>query len=763
MKKFSAFLISVLLILTMIFSAAADTVASIPGTERTFSSFNGSFFSVSGYAKSGGEMTDRSEDIGTDKYRYCTTPYEFLSALEEAKAGNVTVIEIGAHLNMGWLEIGEECHNFSVIQAYKDSLTTIKPVGNPVLIDAGISQLQISDIDGLTIFSTEGYSVRNAEWKIRSCNDLIIRNIRVEGQREIDDWRDSTGGGIGNTKRVGWSNFKISDTHNLWIDHCTFDYAFDGNIDIENCTYNMSITWCQFGIEDQSNESLLAKMTTYAEYLYQNNYDDSFHIYRAMRDSGASVKEIMDFYMYHKKCHILGGSGDGKELQNASFAYTRYDNFGSRLPSLDTGNAHVYNCVFSNEDFMKNSAIIHSHEGIGDNVAATGEGTYWTFLSRVTQVRGGGAAGCDTNVYEDIDSPLLGTPSEGDKAIIVNSYYHKNNYNSDGSVKSVTEYTGGSFDNNGKNAFTGLFDYAGDLSFSWNGDENLPYSYQLIPLEDTKEVVTKYSGSGVVEMSNSDWCKTEYSSDYAVNMTDTGEVVHPESLKLNMSERKIAVGELLQINAEVYPVNTTDKSLSWTSSNTSVVEVLETGLIVGKGPGIAVIVCKTNDGDLVQTVDITVHKAVEEIKLDKKSYKAYVGTDLKLNATITPEDATNKEVMWLSSDESIAKIDADGTVHPLAEGNVKITCKWVEDENVSTSCTIKVQAALETDTPDLRLLGDVDNNGSVDAADALIILKHAAKLNNIAEADLPYAECNEDENIDAGDALIVLKIAAKLM
>lgn len=743
----------------------AATTTQIPGTDRSFDSFNGSFFSVSGYAQSGGEVKDRSQLVEGSKYRYCDDAYSFLTALEEAQADKVDVIEIGANINLGWLEIGEKCQALSIIQAYKDSLTSIKPVGNPVLIDAGISQLQFTNIDGLTIFSTEGYSIRNCEWKIRSCNDLVIRNLKIEGQREIDDWRNSTGGGIGNTKRVGWSNFKISDTKNLWIDHCTFDYAFDGNIDIENASHNMSITWCQFGIEDKSNESLLAKMVTYAEYLYQNDREDSFHIYGAMRDSGASVDEIMNFYMYHKKCHILGGSGDGKDTQNASFAYCRYDNFGSRLPSLDTGNAHVYNCVFSNEDFMRNSAVIHSHEGIGDNVAAQGEGVYWTFLSRVSQVRNGGAVACDTNVYEDIDGVILGTPSDGDKALVVNSYYHKNNYNSDGSVKSVTEYTGSSFDNNGKNVFTNNFDYGGKLEFSWNGYDNLPYSYQLIPIEDTKEVVTKYSGSGTINMSKADWCKTEYTKEFSVQLVDNGETVLPEKLELNMSERSMAVGGYLQINAELYPINTSDRSLTWKSDNPKVAEVLATGLVVAKTCGSTKITCSTSDGNLSKTVDITVYKAIESLKFDKKSYKANAGTEMTLVPIVEPADATYKDFIWISSDESVASVDSNGVVSFIKAGNVKISCKCLKDETVFATCTIKVNEAVQTPapTPDDRKLGDVNKDGNVDASDALLILKHAAKLSMIDDADLKYADCDSDENITATDALIVLKIAAKLM
>ena len=59
--------------------------------------------------------------------------------------------------------------------------------------------------------------------------------------------------------------------------------------------------------------------------------------------------------------------------------------------------------------------------------------------------------------------------------------------------------------------------------------------------------------------------------------------------------------------------------------------------------------------------------------------------------------------------------------------------------------------------------GDVDTSNSVDASDALIVLKHAAKLEIIAE-ELPLvlADITKDTVIDSSDALEILKVAAKL-
>ena len=61
------------------------------------------------------------------------------------------------------------------------------------------------------------------------------------------------------------------------------------------------------------------------------------------------------------------------------------------------------------------------------------------------------------------------------------------------------------------------------------------------------------------------------------------------------------------------------------------------------------------------------------------------------------------------------------------------------------------------------LLGDVNSDKNIDAQDALLVLKHAAKLSELAGNGLKAADVTFDEMIDASDALDILKYAAKLI
>ncbi|ENK0558502.1 Ig domain-containing protein [Clostridium botulinum] len=84
----------------------------------------------------------------------------------------------------------------------------------------------------------------------------------------------------------------------------------------------------------------------------------------------------------------------------------------------------------------------------------------------------------------------------------------------------------------------------------------------------------------------------------------------------------------------------------------------------------------------------------ESITLDKTSMDLLEGSSDKLNAKILPEDATNKKVVWSSSDESIVKVDQEGKVTAIKEGKAAITAK-VEGTDLTATCKVNVTKKVE--------------------------------------------------------------------
>lgn len=126
-------------------------------------------------------------------------------------------------------------------------------------------------------------------------------------------------------------------------------------------------------------------------------------------------------------------------------------------------------------------------------------------------------------------------------------------------------------------------------------------------------------------------------------------------------------------------------------------------------------------------------------------------------------ESKSANLTYRSSDESVAVVDENGVVTGKSVGETQIyisgTVKFEVDgveveKNIEGSAYIVVTEFLS---------GDVDNNGVVNAADALMTLKHAAKLVELSESEQMAADMNEDKMIDAADALMILKKAAKLI
>ncbi|MGN0341631.1 MAG: Ig domain-containing protein [Roseburia sp.] len=62
---------------------------------------------------------------------------------------------------------------------------------------------------------------------------------------------------------------------------------------------------------------------------------------------------------------------------------------------------------------------------------------------------------------------------------------------------------------------------------------------------------------------------------------------------------------------------------------------------------------------------------------------------VQLTATVTPDNATNKEVIWTSSNTGVATVDANGKVTAVANGTCTITVTTADGSKTAT-CTVKV-------------------------------------------------------------------------
>ena len=80
---------------------------------------------------------------------------------------------------------------------------------------------------------------------------------------------------------------------------------------------------------------------------------------------------------------------------------------------------------------------------------------------------------------------------------------------------------------------------------------------------------------------------------------------------------------------------------------------------------------------------------VASISLSKSTLELTVGDQASLDATISPDNATNKEISWASDNEAVATVSAEGVVKALRAGTASITAKTV-DQGKTASCAVTV-------------------------------------------------------------------------
>ena len=154
--------------------------------------------------------------------------------------------------------------------------------------------------------------------------------------------------------------------------------------------------------------------------------------------------------------------------------------------------------------------------------------------------------------------------------------------------------------------------------------------------------------------------------------------------------------------------------------------------------------------------------AVTGIKLDKTELALSVGGVGTLKATVAPEDATDKTIIWTSSNTSVATVDANGNVTGVAAGTATITAQAGDK---TATCVVTVTAAPVGKTIDLSTLtaayeaqnGDVltrtlGANVKISIADGATVTLDGVTINGVDNWNYEWAGITCE-----GDATIILK------
>jgi expansin len=164
-------------------------------------------------------------------------------------------------------------------------------------------------------------------------------------------------------------------------------------------------------------------------------------------------------------------------------------------------------------------------------------------------------------------------------------------------------------------------------------------------------------------------------------------------------------GMTSQLTATVSPANASDKSVNWTSDNTGVATINTNGVVTGISEGNATITVVTNDGSYTASCIVAVDSVVTSVPvtgvtISPTNTSVDIGGTIVLNASVSPDNATDKSVGWSTSDANIATVDQSGVVTGVSAGSTTITVNTTDGNfTASSAITVKDGGGAPCDNP----------------------------------------------------------------
>jgi uncharacterized repeat protein (TIGR02543 family) len=218
---------------------------------------------------------------------------------------------------------------------------------------------------------------------------------------------------------------------------------------------------------------------------------------------------------------------------------------------------------------------------------------------------------------------------------------------------------------------------ATNKSVSWSSTNT-----EVAQVDDNGEVIAVAPGTATITA-------TTVVGEFMASCEVTVLPVSVTGIGMDPISTSILAGGTETLTATVQPADATNKTVTWSSTNESVATVSSAGVVTAIAPGVATIIA-TAEGGLKAYCSVTVVPVgVTEVGLNKTETSLLVGGTETLTATILPADATNKAVVWSSTNTAVATVDDNGVVTAVAGGTATITAT-TDDGGFAASCNVTV-------------------------------------------------------------------------
>lgn len=213
--------------------------------------------------------------------------------------------------------------------------------------------------------------------------------------------------------------------------------------------------------------------------------------------------------------------------------------------------------------------------------------------------------------------------------------------------------------------------------------KDIPVTYQssdtsVVTVDENGSITTVGIGTATVTAANS----KNKTAECVVNVSH----VEPTDISLSETDWTLTPEETGKLIVTLFPENATNREVTFTSSNEIIAIVDQEGMITGISAGTAVITATTTNGKTA-TCEVTVPPYAENITIDA-AIDLLVKDKSTLSVTYTPENCVAEEIIWTSSDESVATVN-NGKVTAVGAGTATITAESART-HLTASCAVTV-------------------------------------------------------------------------
>ena len=169
-----------------------------------------------------------------------------------------------------------------------------------------------------------------------------------------------------------------------------------------------------------------------------------------------------------------------------------------------------------------------------------------------------------------------------------------------------------------------------------------------------------------------------------------------QSISLNATQKELIVGDSFTLTATLSPENATNRNVIWKLVSGDAISLSNTGVIQAKKAGEALVRAKAADGSgtTAECKVVVKPRLVQSISLNATQKEVIVGDAFSLTATLSPENATNHNVIWKLVSGNAISLSNTGVIQAKKVGEALVRAEAADGSGITAECKVVVKPRL---------------------------------------------------------------------